>query len=52
MQYYFPKNFSCNLQFYESDSFSDYSLLRIFDSEHFRFLFSTKNNLNLGRKWK
>ena len=43
-----PENFSCNLKFYESDSFSDSSLHRIFDSENFRFPFSTKHNLTWG----
>ena len=33
LQYYFPENFSCNLKFYESDSFPDSSLHRIFDSD-------------------
>ena len=52
VQYYFPENFSCNLKFYESDSFSDSSLHRIFDSENFRFPFSTKNGLTWGVKWE
>ena len=45
LQYYFPENFRYNLKFYESNNFSDSSLHRIFESEHFRFPFSTKNSL-------
>ena len=52
LQNYFPENFSCNFNFYESDSFSDSSLHCIFDSENFRFPFSTKNSLNWGVKWE
>ena len=44
-QYYFPENFRCNFRFYESENFSDSSLHRIFESENFRFPFSTKNRL-------
>ena len=52
LQYYFPENFSRNLKFYESNSFSDSSLQRIFESENFRFPFSTvKNSLTWGMKW-
>ena len=47
LQYYFPENFSCNLKFYESGSFSDSSVHRIFDSENFRFPFSRKKSLTL-----
>ena len=47
LQYHFPENFSRNLKFYESDSFSDSSVHRIFDSENVRFPFSTKNSLTL-----
>ena len=44
-QYYFPENFRCNFRFYESENFSDSSLHRSFESENFRFPFSTKNRL-------
>ena len=40
--HYFPENFRCNSTFYESKTFSDSSLQRIFESENFRFLFFTK----------
>ena len=49
-QYYFPENFRCNFRFYESENFSDSSLHRIFESENFRFPFSTKNRLTWGLK--
>ena len=49
-QYYFPENFRCNLRFYESENFSDSSLHRTFESENFRFPFSTKNGLTWGLK--
>ena len=52
LQYYFPKHSSSNLKFSKSDSFSDSFLHCIFDSEHFRFPFSTKNNLTWGVKWE
>ena len=52
LQYYFPENFRCNLTFYESDNFSNSSLHRIFESENFRFPFSTKKNQTLGVKWE
>ena len=52
LRYYFPENFSYDLKFYESDSFCDSSLHRIFDSENFRFPFSTKSGLTWGGKWK
>ena len=52
LQYYFPENFSSNLKFSESDSFSDSFLHCIFDSENFRFPFSTKNNLTWRVKWE
>ena len=37
-------------KFYEIDIFSDSSLRRIFESENFRFPFSTKNSLTWGLK--
>ena len=46
------EHFSLNLKFYESDSFSGSSLHRIFDSENFRFPFSTKNGQIWGVKWE
>ena len=49
-QYHFPENFRCNFRFYESENFSDSSLHRIFESENFRFPFSTKNRLTWGLK--
>ena len=51
-RYYFPENFRCNFRFYESENFSDSSLHRIFESENFRFPFSTKNRLTWGLKCK
>ena len=51
-QYYFPENFSSNLKFSESDSFSDSFLHCISDSENFRCPFSTKNKLTWGVKWE
>ena len=50
LQYYFPENFSWNLKFYLSDSFSDSSLRRIFDSENFRFPFFYEKWANMGRE--
>ena len=38
----FPKNFSCNLKFYESENFPDSSLHHIFGSENLRFPFSDR----------
>ena len=38
-QYFFAENFTCNLTFYESVNLSNSSQRRIFESEHFRFLF-------------
>ena len=35
----FCRNFRCNLTYYESDNFSNTSLLHIFESENFRFPF-------------
>ena len=49
-QYYFPEKLRCNFRFYESENFSDSSLHRIFESENFRFPFSTKNKLTWGLK--
>ena len=49
-QYYFPENFRYNFRFYESENFSDSCLHRIFESENFRFPFSTKNRLTWGLK--
>ena len=49
-QYYFPENFRCNFRFYESEYFSNSCLHRIFESENFRFPFSTKNRLTWGLK--
>ena len=43
LQYYFPQNFRCNLSRYECENFSDSYLNHIFESENFRFPFSTKN---------
>ena len=51
-QYYFSENFRCNFRFYESENFSDSSLHRIFESENFRFSFSTKNRLTWGLKMR
>ena len=48
LRYYFPVNFRCNFKFYEKENFSDSSLRRIFESENFRFPFSTKNSLTWG----
>ena len=39
-------------KYLESENFSDSSLHRIFDSENFRFPFSTKNCLTRGAKWE
>ena len=51
LQYYFPDNFRCNLKFYESKNFSRVRKDRhIFESENFRFPFSTKNCLTWGVK--
>ena len=49
-QYYFSENFRCNFRFYESENFSDSYLHRIFESENFRFPFSTKHRLTWGLK--
>ena len=46
----FPENFRCNLSFYERENFSDSCLNHTFESEHFRFLFSTKNSITWGVK--
>ena len=46
----FPENFRCNLSFYERENFSDSYLNHTFESEHFRFLFSTKNSITWGGK--
>ena len=45
LQCYFPDNFRCNWTFYESENFSYSSLHHIFESENFRFSFSTKSSL-------
>ena len=45
LQYYFLENFRCNFTYYESENFSDSSLLHIFESEKLGFLFSTKKSL-------
>ena len=50
LQFYFPENFRCNLWFYESENFSDSHLNHIFESENFRFPFSTKNSISSGVK--
>ena len=50
LQTYFPKNFRCNLSFYESEQFSDSSLNHIFESENVRFTFSMKNSISWGVK--
>ena len=44
------RDFRCNFKFYESENFSDSSLHCIFESENFRFPFSTKNRLTWGLK--
>ena len=51
-QYYFPENFRCNFRFYESENFSDSSLHRIFESENFRYPFSSKKaqSVHIHRK--
>ena len=41
----FTENFWWNLTYYESDSFSNFSLHYIFKSENSGLLFSTKNSL-------
>ena len=46
----FCRNFRCNLTYYESDNFSNSSLLHIFESEI--FFFCTKNNLTWAVKCK
>ena len=46
----FPENFRCNLKLYESKNFSDSSLYRIFESENFRFSFTSENSLTWGVK--
>ena len=43
LEYYFPENFRCNLTNYESESFSDSSLHRFFESDNFRFPFFLQN---------
>ena len=50
LQYYYLKNFRCNLKFYESENFSHSLLQQIFESENFRFPFSMKNSLAWGVK--
>ena len=49
-KYYFLENLRGNFKFYESENFSDSSLHRIFESENFRFPFSTKNSPSWGLK--
>ena len=44
----FSRKFRRNFKFYESKNFSDSSLHRLFESETFRFPFSTKKQTNLG----
>ena len=39
IQNYFPKNFRCNLMYYEGDNFSDSFFHLIFESENFRIPF-------------
>ena len=39
LEYCFPENFRCNLKYYESETFSDFCLHCIFESENFRFPF-------------
>ena len=41
----FSENFRRNSTYYKSENFSDFSLHHIFESESFRFPFSTK------KKW-
>ena len=48
----FCRNFRCNLTYYESDNFSNSSLLHIFESEKFRFLFYIKHSLTWAVKCK
>ena len=43
--YYFLENFRGNFTYYESENFSDSSLLHIFESAKLGFLFSSKNSL-------
>ena len=44
-KYYFAATFTCNLTYYEIETFSYSSLHRIFQSENFRFPFFSKNSL-------
>ena len=46
LQYYFAENFKCNLTFYESEDFSDFSVHNILESKNFRFPFSKKNSVS------
>ena len=48
----FFRNFRWNLTHYEREKFSDSSCHHIFESEKFRFLFSTKNSLGWKVKCK
>ena len=50
IQYYFAKNFRCNLTYYEGENFSYSSFHHIFESENFRFPFATKNSPTWGVK--
>ena len=51
LEYYFPENFRCNLTCYESETYSDFSLHCIFESQNFRFPFTQREIAWLG-KWK
>ena len=46
--YYFPEDFRCNLKSYECDTFSDFSLYCIFESENLRLPFLYEKYSNLG----
>ena len=47
----FPENFRCNLKLYErKKKFSYSSLYRIFESENFRFSFTSENSLTWAVK--
>ena len=44
LQQKFPENVRFNLKFYGGGNFSDFSVHHIFESENFRFSFSTKTS--------
>ena len=52
LQCYFPENLRCNCTFYESENFCYPCLHRNFESENFRFSFSTKLSLTQGVKYE